>query len=724
MPGGSNTADDNGVEADARVGRIVDEYVELSARGESSEAAALLERHPDAADEARAARSLHRLLGADGGDHDDPIDWSFLTPSQHPTSLGRLDGYEVTGLIGRGGMGLVLEAWEATLDRTVALKVLYPHLAANASAMERFRREARAAATTRHPNIVTVHAAGRCAGVAYLSMERIDGPSLHDLLRERGALPTELVRRLGRQLLTGLASAHAAGLIHRDIKSANLLLDGVSKEATDQEIAERGTLKIADFGLARVLSACSRITRAGAVFGTPEFMSPEQAGGEADTDARTDVYSAGVVLYEMLTGRVPFRASTSPAVIYQIIHRLPTDPSEFVLGVDRDLANLALWMLSKRPEERPSATEALDRLEVGGLSRPPFRRRRPVSVSLLVLALSVAVSWIAAGDLMGSHRALIDVRPTPGLTNSLQARWQVGGAYEPFFDAFPDGVDAIFCSAALDLDGDGDKDLVVAGAGQPVSRGDSAGATLFAIGLEGELAWSMSLTPDRHDEWPDVDAFRYWRCRALAAGDLDGEPGDELVVAARELLFYPTRVSVLDVREDGAEIRGTFWHMGDVGEVEIVPDLIQGELPGIAGLGINNKLDGFDEPGPCQDEVGIASFDMVPVVFFLDPRSMDGLGPPWTRCIEGLDPMRPHGYGYLNLSASAGDGAGVSEVQFRKLVCEAGPNAPRSFRVGVCVAGEGVGDIRLGYDLGFLGPVLSIPWLEDVFRSSWNVLER
>ena len=219
-------------------------------------------------------------------------------PTDDPAMLGRLGGYEISGVVGAGGMGVVLKAIDKSLDRTVAIKVLAPHLAASGAARKRFAREAKAAAAVLHPNVIAIHSVSNDEALPYLVMPYLRGTSLQKRLDEEGPLSLHEILRIGSQIAAGLAAAHAQGLVHRDIKPANILLEqGVERVA------------ITDFGLARAVDDAT-ITHSGVIAGTPQYMSPEQARGEP-VDGRSDLFSLGSVLYSICTGRPPFRAETS-----------------------------------------------------------------------------------------------------------------------------------------------------------------------------------------------------------------------------------------------------------------------------------------------------------------------------------------------------------------------------------------------------------------------------
>lgn len=234
----------------------------------------------------------------------------MLNPTDDPEMLGRLGGYEVSGVIGSGGMGVVLKAFDRPLDRTVAIKVLAPRLASSGAARRRFAREAKAAATVLHPNVIVIHGVLNDGPLPFLVMPYIRGESLQRRLDRQGPLQTEEILRIGQQVASGLAAAHGQGLVHRDIKPANILLeDGV----------ERVTLT--DFGLARAVDDAS-LTRSGIIAGTPQYMSPEQARGD-NVDGRSDLFSLGSVMYAMCTGRPPFRAETSYGILRRITDTEP-----------------------------------------------------------------------------------------------------------------------------------------------------------------------------------------------------------------------------------------------------------------------------------------------------------------------------------------------------------------------------------------------------------------
>ena len=276
---------------------------------------------------------------------------NYLAPTDDPRMLGRLGGYEVAGIVGCGGMGMVLKAFDPPLNRYVAIKVLGPQFALNSAARQRFAREAKAAATVVHSNVIAIHAVAETHGMPYFVMPYVRGPSLEKRLQQTGALPVVEVVRIGMQIAAGLAAAHAQGLVHRDIKPANILLE---------EGVERVTLT--DFGLARLTDDAS-LTRSGVIAGTPQYMSPEQARGHA-VDHRSDLFSLGSVLYALCTGRPPFRSDTVLGVMRLVDQTEPRPIREINPDIPEWLAAVVERLQAKDPADRfQSAAEVADLLE-------------------------------------------------------------------------------------------------------------------------------------------------------------------------------------------------------------------------------------------------------------------------------------------------------------------------------------------------------------------------
>ncbi len=281
---------------------------------------------------------------------DSALSLFFLQPSAKPDSLGRLAHYEVLEVIGRGGMGIVLRAFDDKLHRVVAIKVMSPQLAATSPPRKRFLREARAAAAIRHEHVVDIHAVEE-EPIPYLVMEYVPGENLQQKLDRVGPLDVPEVLRIGGQVARGLAAAHAQGLIHRDIKPANILLEnGIGQY-----------VKITDFGLARAADDAS-LTQSGTIAGTPMYMAPEQTRGET-TDPRADLFSLGSVMYAMCTGRPPFRASSSFAVLKRVAEDTPRPIREIIPEVPPWLCDLIAMLQAKKPAERfQTAQEVADLL--------------------------------------------------------------------------------------------------------------------------------------------------------------------------------------------------------------------------------------------------------------------------------------------------------------------------------------------------------------------------
>ena len=311
-----------------------------------------------------------------------------LEPSDEPNVLGRLGGYDVLEIIGRGGMGVVLKGFDRELKRCVAIKVLAPHLAQSSLARKRFAREAQAAAAVVHPNVLAIHQVQPSGRLPFLVMPLVAGESLAERLVVQGRLDLKEILRIGMQAAAGLAAAHEQGLVHRDVKPANILLEkGV----------ERAVLT--DFGLARAADDVS-MTRWGIIAGTPQYMSPEQAQGEP-LDGRSDLFSLGCVLYEMATGVSPFRADSTVATL----RRLIDDPPPAMASLNPELPpwfiGIVDRLLEKDPSRRFGSAKEVSELLEGCLAH----LQQPASVPL------------PAGDLRS--RQSVRVR---GVRNILYAR--------------------------------------------------------------------------------------------------------------------------------------------------------------------------------------------------------------------------------------------------------------------------------------------------------------
>ena len=257
-----------------------------------------------------------------------------------------LGQFELLERIGAGAMGTVYRAWQNTMDRPVAVKVLRGELLRDAAVVKRFYREARAVARLSHPNIITVFLVAECDdGAPYIVMEMVEGPSLAQRLEADGRLEPGRAVRIATQIAAALAEAHAASVVHRDLKPENILL------APRRGQAE--AVKVLDFGIAKLLASGteSHLTSTGALFGTPHYISPEQASG-AEIDHRADLYSLGVILYRMLTGRLPFEGSTGMSVVLKHLHEVPMAPRELAPEMPPALEEVVLRAMAKDPAER------------------------------------------------------------------------------------------------------------------------------------------------------------------------------------------------------------------------------------------------------------------------------------------------------------------------------------------------------------------------------------
>jgi len=280
---------------------------------------------------------------SDAGD----VSLTFLSPALEPDELGRVAHYRVLKVLGQGGMGVVLLAEDTQLQRPVALKVIRPEISQSLANRQRFLREARAMAQVRSDHVVTVHQVGQADDVCYLAMELLEGEPLDRLLEREGAPPIAEVLRIGREIALALGAAHARGLVHRDVKPANIWLEGPGRR-----------VKLLDFGLARPQAGDSHLTSPGLIVGTPMYMAPEQAVGES-VDGRADLFSLGGVLYQLATGRVPFEGKTTLAILTAVATHTPPPASQINPAIPTTLTNLLMRLLAKQPGARPQSAEAV-----------------------------------------------------------------------------------------------------------------------------------------------------------------------------------------------------------------------------------------------------------------------------------------------------------------------------------------------------------------------------
>ncbi len=353
---------------------------------------------------------------------------SLLDPTDDPRMLGRFGGYEVAGVIGRGGMGLVFKGLDVSLDRYVAIKVLNPICGSSSAARTRFAREAKAAASVVHDNVVPIYGVDEFNGVPYLVMPYVKTESLQQRIDREAPLSLETTLEIAAQIARGLAVAHDQGLVHRDIKPSNILMpSSVSR------------VQITDFGLARTIDDAS-LTQSGVIAGTPQYMSPEQARGDA-VDGRTDQFSLGSVIYAMLTGHPPFRSDTTYGTLRRIIDDAHRPVAQVQPSVPIWLGGIIDRLLSKDPEDRfvntsdvadhledclahhrQPATVVLPKLKVGlGKRRGAGGSftAKSILISLLVVTLFAIASAIRLGDWHNAdvpRRVRIEELPLPPLT--------------------------------------------------------------------------------------------------------------------------------------------------------------------------------------------------------------------------------------------------------------------------------------------------------------------
>jgi serine/threonine-protein kinase len=767
---------------DCRVGEALNQYLDRKAKGHAEPEAEFLARHPDLADALRAELAfLRQIAQPDDNALSRLVRTGLLHATDDAAYPAKLGEYQVRRVIGRGGMGVVTEAHDPRLRRTVALKLLRQELFADRQAVARFEREARAVAGLNHPNIVGVYELGRHEDTPFMAMEYVPGPSVAELLRRHGPLPAALTEMLFGQLLAGLEAAHRAGLVHRDIKPSNLLLtaDPLGPDGHDGASAEKPpaprdggpnsprlavTLKIADFGLARVAGAETRLTVPDGVVGTPDYMSPEQARGSADVDARSDLFNAGLVLYEMLTGCRPFAADSSSAVIHRILNEEPRDPRSIQRSAPPVLAALCLRLLAKRPEDRlMSANEALTALASGRRVGSPQRRRRAAAfawrgvVAAIVLgvaawlgarvfspapapapsvsappAASIPTTNVASVPPIEAVRVQRDASDTPTGTVLISRKGRVG---DEAFRPFPSQPVRIAHAALVDRDGRGDKILVV-GMSSSVD-----GRCLFAYDhdLKEIPDWKPNLNDAR--VWPDCEEPRAFGCTTFEAADVDGEPGEEIVVIATEGDQYATRLSVIDSWT--GDIRSTYWHTGGLSHLRVSKKLVPGKVL-IVAAGQNNLLEGradpTREPRDLTTLAKLTEWDLTPVLMVLDAAAMDGLCPQPLADID-IPPARPLAYGFFDFSSTGAPPKSEEQrvprpkprpgdtLMFDKLLVEAvaGPEAGgfKRERIQLYVLRPGAvpeaGQLLFGPGLELQGDVDGNP---DFWREHWHVIVR
>ena len=361
---------------------------------------------------------------------------AFLQPPRHPEMLGRIGRYEVEREIGRGGMGIVLKGFDSELNRPVAIKLLAPYLASSGTARQRFIREGRAAAAVVHEHVIAIYGIETDNSLPAIVMPFVGGVSLQQHIDQHGPLEAVDVVRIGLQVASGLAAAHAQGLVHRDIKPGNIMLENSINR-----------VQITDFGLARAADDAN-LTRTGVISGTPSFMSPEQALSEA-VDQRSDLFSLGSVLYFAATGRLPFRGATPMGVLQQVCNEAPVRPRNANVRIPEQLEAVIEKLLAKSPDDRFSTaadlkqylSEYLAHLQQPTIQRPPRRIMAPSARRRRRLLLLRTTGWSVVGVLSVAAllTALNPAEPLSGTRNTVSVGSESSGS-SPSAETTPPAV--------------------------------------------------------------------------------------------------------------------------------------------------------------------------------------------------------------------------------------------------------------------------------------------
>lgn len=376
-----------------------------------------------------------------------PVDLSFLDEPSHPEMLGRIGRYDVEGLIGRGGMGVVLRAYDSDLHRTVAVKVMAPEWAASDQARQRFAREAQAAASVAHEHVIPIYNVEANAAPPFFVMRFIPGVTLERWVQANAPADVATILRVAGQLAEGLSAAHRRGLVHRDIKPGNVLV-GTNIDR----------VWLTDFGLARAADSMT-LTRTGVIAGTPHYMSPEQARGEV-VDQRSDLFSLGCVLYFLSTGRPPFDAENTLAVLHKIVSENARSLASIRDDLPPSLVTLVHQLLHRQPDKRPQDCQAViaklsdaqSQLAEGRIAKPPLpdglRRALVAGTCAAIVCLGVIAGalWRSAETTSASIRGFDDAKAprTSGVDlNPWSTEYPSGGEVSPLVARATARIDSV-----------------------------------------------------------------------------------------------------------------------------------------------------------------------------------------------------------------------------------------------------------------------------------------
>jgi serine/threonine-protein kinase len=496
------------------------------------------------------------------------------------------DRYEVQGRIGVGGMAEVWRGYDRTLNRTVAIKTLLPQFARDASFVDRFRREAQAAARLNHHGIVSVYDSGTDGDTPYIVMQFIEGRTLADYLASGKTIPPMKAAQVAKEIAEALAAAHAEGVIHRDIKPANVM------------VTRDGKVLVMDFGIARLVSGPETAPQTSAVLGTASYLSPEQAQGHA-VDARTDIYALGVVLYEMLTGRPPFTGDSPMAIAYKQVNATPEAPSSVNPDVPPELDAVVMRALSKNPANRYQTgqefADDLERVRTGGqvmatpllpaageatqvISRPqptsvlPPQQDEPGSsrkawvgalIAIVIMALLAAGGYLAVTMLTGDGGTELVAVPNLIGSTKLEAQQKLDGAGLILGDVRKRPTSKFPAGQVIEQDPVADRqiqagekvDIWLAAPPKPVEVPPLEGLTLDEARTDLEAA-KLTLGEVKQENNQDVPEGRIISQSPAAGDEVPKETPVDVVVSAGPSVVIVPDVTCLTFAQAKAQLQG------------------------------------------------------------------------------------------------------------------------------------------------------------------------